>query len=1013
MILQSLQFNYTQFIKPFFLIWFLTVFLSAQAQEKCGTVHYQELLKNRTPAKESQPEFEEWLQNKIHQKKNQREGVISIFSMDEILTIPVVVHIIHNGENIGSGSNISFERILSQLKVLNDDYRRLNADSVNTPSLFKNSAADTRINFVLAKRDPEGLPTNGVVRKKGDLQQYGMADNWQLKANSYWPSEDYLNIWVAPLKNNLLGFAQFPQSDTEPGLDDASAYKYTDGVVIDYEYFGLNNSASPASTGRSATHEIGHFLGLRHIWGDGGCEEDDFCNDTPTADDANYGCPTKTVISCGNQDMFQNYMDYTNDVCMNIFTNDQKTRMRTVLENSPRRASLIVSKGAQEPVPVSVDLGIKKIISPVLTSCDDNVIPEIMVRNYGQDNISSFKILYYINSDTIDSLFQSINLSPLDSVKVSFPTASLQATSHFDFKFVIQQVNGLADENPDNDIKSVTLNVPLKSSLPFTENFENNTYQGEIFNPDQQYGWELVTANDGNNDNKALLLECYNYEGNLGDKDFYFTPVFALSEDLKPVLEFSFAYAEYSGGSLEGLEVKISKDCGLTYKDEDILFKKFGENLASAQTVGDAFVPSGRLEWKNIQLDLSDYAGSDNLRISFAGINDYGNNLYLDNIKIVENDSYTNDLQLVEIDIPPVSCTPTITPEVKVINKGISAIHNFDINLASVWEENINIQYSGLSIAPNDTVLIYLPAITAPFGTHSLSVTLQNPNGNPDDFPQNNQKTVQYIIDSTREDLPLRLKFDSELDDQTPWFIYNPDHNTTWELIQTPEDNNNRAMYINHFDYEEVNEKDWFVSPLLNLSNREFVSLSFLLSYAYNFNYTERLKVLVSTDCGNNYTSVAYNMAGKEISDTYSSKLWKPEEQVHWKELSVPLNEFIGEENVRIALVMENGYGNNVYIDDIEFFLSDQSVTEIPDDQNFVFPNPASDVLPIIFNLKEKEAVEISIYDMRGKILFFKEYPNTLNQKYSIDISTLPAAVYILKITGKTFYDNKRILIQK
>src|SRR5690606_14964632 len=199
----------------------------------------------------------------------------------------------------------------------------------------------------------------------------------------------------------------------------------------------------------------------------------------------------------------------------------------------------------------------------------------------------------------------------------------------------------------------------------------------------------------------------------------------------------------------------------------------------------------------------------------------------------------------------------------------------------------------------------------------------------------------------------------------------------------------NKALYINHFEYDAIHQKDWFVSPILDLREKDFVSLSLSLSYAYNFNYHEELKVLVSTDCGNNYTYVAHEVQGKEISEIYSSKPWKPTERDDWQNISVSLSDFIGEENVRIALVMENGYGNNVYIDDIEFFLSDQSVPEIPEDQKFVFQNPATEILPITFNLKAREMIRISLFDMRGKIVFSEEFPNTLNQTYAIDISSL------------------------
>ena len=256
---------------------------------------------------------------------------------------------------------------------------------------------------------------------------------------SYWPAEDYLNIWVAPLTGSLLGFAQFPQSDTEPGLEDASAYRLTDGVVIDSEYFGSNSSVNPISKGRTATHEVGHFLGLRHIWGDGGCDTDDFCEDTPQVDGANYNCPSGEVVSCGNKDMFQNYMDYTNDVCMNLFTRNQSERMIAVLENSPRRKRLLISKGGLPPAVAENDLGIKRIVSPIPISCDNISNPEIVVRNYGENNINNFEILYKINADTIDTIYQSIVLTPLDSIKVAFPSFMLPDDQDFTFEFIIKK----------------------------------------------------------------------------------------------------------------------------------------------------------------------------------------------------------------------------------------------------------------------------------------------------------------------------------------------------------------------------------------------------------------------------------------------------------------------------------------------------------------------------------------------------------------------------------------------
>ena len=224
------------------------------------------------------------------------------------------------------------------MDVLNEDFRRMNADASNTPAIFQSVASDIEIEFVLAQRDPEGLATNGITRTDCQRSTWFLADNYTLKTLSNWPSADYLNIWVAALGDGFLGYAQFPVSNIG-GLETASNSAITDGIVVDYQAFGSVDKYPPAdldsryNLGRTTTHEVGHYLGLRHIWGDGGCGADDFCADTPRASTDHGGlsdCGFPGPNTCSSDDMFQNYMDFTNDVCMNLFTEDQKTRIRTV-----------------------------------------------------------------------------------------------------------------------------------------------------------------------------------------------------------------------------------------------------------------------------------------------------------------------------------------------------------------------------------------------------------------------------------------------------------------------------------------------------------------------------------------------------------------------------------------------------------------------------------------------------------------------------------------------------------
>jgi len=267
---------------------------------------------------------------------------------ETIHTLPVVVHIIHTGEVLGTGYNLSEERILNQIKTLNDDFRKKEGTlGYNTHPL----GTDAKIEFKFAEFDPEGRITDGINRlNASDIEYETDKEGWlfdELPKYAYWNTQDYINIWVYPFQANIiLGQSSVPQADID-GLENAST-SGTSGIMITTPHFGTSDIAGGSNLGRSLTHEMGHFLGLEHLWGEienADCMEyDDYCDDTPPVSRRTGNCDETPPLSCNGEPMLtQNYMDYTDDACMNMFTKDQVIRMRYVLENSPVRKSLLRS----------------------------------------------------------------------------------------------------------------------------------------------------------------------------------------------------------------------------------------------------------------------------------------------------------------------------------------------------------------------------------------------------------------------------------------------------------------------------------------------------------------------------------------------------------------------------------------------------------------------------------------------------------------------------------------------
>ncbi len=951
------------------------LFITAHSQQRCATVEYEKIRKNLNPKLEDEATFEKWLKDKssIRTQGTQR-------TQSAPYKIPVVVHVIHNsGESVGMGANISDAQILSQIAVLNEDFKRLNADASQTPGEFLGVAGSIDIEFVMAKQDPFASGTNGIVRVNGNRASWTYNDNVQFKSLSYWPAENYLNIWILNL-TDYLGYAQFPESSLLQGLDppfDSS----TDGVAISYKVYesGAFNLDPQYNKGRTATHEIGHFLGLKHLWGDvSGCG-DDYVSDTPTQDGSTNSCPAPAEItSCSHHKMYQNYLDYTYDACMNLFTLGQIARMITVLDNSPRRLSLLTSPGLLEPI-VNDDLGIKEIISPASTSCGPET-PTLTVSNDGANLITSALIQIKINGVILEKDF-TLNLDKLATANVSFDGINLAEATTNDVRFEILETNGVPDGKASNNIKDVTVKVAAKASLPISATFTSFPSNWSIENPDKEFTWQQG--------NKVMYINIRSYGDNIGAVDRIVTPVFDLSGFTNVSLKFDRAYAQHTDGGVDVLKVLVSSSCNYEGPAVEI-FNKSGMELATAPPSGD-FAPTNASQWATEVISLNQFAGQSQVQIAFAVVNGYGNNLFLDNISITSGDF--TDITLLSLESPsPVSCESNSTPIIRVKNSGSVLINSFKVQ-TSVNSGSVTSQtFTNAGLATGEERLFSLNSMLLKSGSNDLSFTLVEPNGIIDILPTDNSINVMRVINSSMDLIPLRQNFDGSID---PWTVFSKDQESAWVSVST---NKNTSLVYEAFTNPNKGEKSWLVSPTLDFSRPLKASVFYEVSYATRSGSpnNDRLQILSSIDCGITFDKVVVDHSGDQLAVKEVTSSWVPQSDTDWKRLYLNLDSLVGHKDVRLAFVVTNDNGNNLYLDDIEFFIDDDPTPLSISEFYTVYNSPLD--FKITFNLPERETVRLQIYNTLGQVVLDNLLPETLNQTYQVDMTNQTSGLYIVRM---------------
>jgi len=552
-------------------------------------------------------------------------------SPSKIYTIPIVFHIVLTDPTV-----VTDDEIMSQLKTLNQDFAGVDPDSTKIPDYFKPLHAHSNIQFCLAQRTPDGDITNGIDRVVTTKTSFSADDNGVKHTATggidLWDETKYYNVWVCILGNSILGYGTFPTDGetTEQGVVIHYA-SLTGSTVRDYQNY---------NGGKTLTHETGHYFNLYHVWGvyNGDCSGTDFVDDTPTQFNYTTGCYNgihyDACTTTGNGILYEDYMDYSNDQCLLVFTPDQVDRMEAALQQY--RPSLITSNySCSLAIYHDLDVELKTIVSPTLRICNNNISPVVTIRNRGVQTLTTTTISTVLDNGTPITYNWYGTLVSLDTISITLNSLTIPQGVHT-LQCYTSLPNGATDQNQTNDTLVTTVQY-YPSVETINESFEGNVFPPagwDIVNPDKYITWKKVTT-ASKTGNASVMIDNFDYAVN-NSQDYLRLPQVNIAKVDSAFLTFQVAAATQAASSsvnipFDTLEVLLSKDCGVSYTS---LYKKWGATLVTHAAANTSFFIPSASEWRKDSVNLTPYINSGNVLIAFRNITEHGNNIYLDDVNI-------------------------------------------------------------------------------------------------------------------------------------------------------------------------------------------------------------------------------------------------------------------------------------------------------------------------------------------------------------------------------------------
>ncbi len=929
--------------------------------QRCGTDEamqrqYQTDPAYRAMVDQREREFQAW-------KATNRNNLNDLYRTSLLtgpVVIPTVVHIVLPNPEVVTDADVNFV-----INKLNQDFAGLNADSGNAVAFYP-VRGHSLIRFCLAKRDPSGNATTGIERKVGTTQIAGgepqPLKNAATATGGFnpWDVTKYYNIWVGGNATGLLGIA--------PAIGVGTAA--SDGVCVNFNGFSANpcHDQAPFNGGRTLTHEIGHNFGLFHTF-QGGCADGDngqitspscqfpasilsLADQTPALSGATSGCPVGAAAAgCATSPnppgkQYQNYMDYTDDACYSMFTKTQVERMHWLTENC--RAGYLTSDGCIPPVSApTLDAAIINFVSPggsvstniagsclisyPLPTCAGPVTPRVMVENKGTATITSLNISFTGPAGTTTGTYAvNIPYGTRSVVVLNNVTAVVGANN---YTATVTGVNAGSDAVATNNSATLSYSVAASTPLPRVADFVATTMPPAGFtinNPDG--GTTFVRNANGNVNAGSAFIDCYNYltqnqideiRSSVGS----FNPATTTNVDLK----FDVAHMPFSASAtsnfLDTLSVWYSTDCGTTWVFSG--YKKWGATLKTEPGTNSTAAYTTPTTWRSETVSVNAPAAIAAGQIQFAirATNRYGNNIFIDNINIavpVDRDAALNAI------LKPnnAECGTTFTPQVEVKNFGLQAITSYSVSYTLDGGAASTPVVVTTPIPVNGTAIVTLPVINTTVGAHTFIATVSavsSASGSGDQNATNNSFTRAFTVRALSF-APVMEGFENTTFPTPGWVVNNPTGTFTWVRNATNGGfgQSNASMFIDNYNNATVGQIDELVSVPVYTVGADSVIVTFDVAHKNFAGFNDSLLVLVSYDCGATFQRTSYAKGGAGLATAGASTAnYTATVAADWRKERVaiggPLVASSG--SVLIAIRDRNGYGNNIFVDNINIGL--------------------------------------------------------------------------------------------